>query len=339
MPTIRDVAKTLNLSITTVSRALDGYADVSEETRQRVIATAQAMGYVPNRAARQLRRQRTDTIGYIVPAEKPQFADPFFAEFIAGLGDEAANVNYDLLVSTTPPNLPEEQALYRRWVQGGKVDGVIINRTRLSDWRVNFLRENNIPFTCLERSLDQGEEFLGVETDIKDGYQDLLGHLTAQGHSRIAFIGADANLKVQYDRLRAFQQALTSLDIQPQAHLVVEGDLTPEGGYQAMLRLLALDQPPSAVVCVNDLTAIGALHAAHDNHYVIGRDLAIAGFDGVADSAHTQPPLTTLDQPVYAIARALARMLLQAIAHEEIDQRVITIKPNLLIRASTGGKR
>ena len=245
MPTIRDVARTLNLSITTVSRALDGYGDVSKETRQRVIETAQAMGYVPNRAARQLRRQRTDTIGYIVPAEKPQFADPFFAEFVAGLGDEAASTNYDLLVSTAPPDSPEEQDLYRRWIQGGKVDGVIINRTRLSDWRVNFLRESKLPFTCLERSLDQGEEFLGVETDIKDGYQELLGHLTAQGHSRIAFIGADASLKVQYDRLRAFQQALTSLDIQPQANLIVEGDLTPEGGYQAMLRLLALDQPPT----------------------------------------------------------------------------------------------
>jgi len=106
-----------------------------------------------------------------------------------------------------------------------------------------------------------------------------------------------------------------------------------------MLRLLALDQPPSAVVCVNDLTAIGAIHAAHDNHCVIGRDLAIAGFDGIADSAHTQPPLTTLDQPVYAIARTLARLLLQAIAREEIVQRVITIKPILLIRASSGGKR
>lgn len=339
MPTIRDVAKTLNLSITTVSRALDGYDDVSKETRQRVIETAQTMGYVPNRAARQLRRQRTDTIGYIVPAEKPQFADPFFAEFVAGLGDEAASANYDLLVSTAPPNSPEEQALYRRWIQGGKVDGVVINRTRLSDWRVNFLRESKLPFTCLERSLDQSEEFLGVETDIEDGYHELIGHLANQGHSRIAFIGADASLKVQYDRLRAFQQALTSLGILPQARLVIEGDLTPEGGYQAMLRLLALDQPPSAVVCVNDLTAIGAIHAAHDNHCVIGRDLAIAGFDGIADSAHTQPPLTTLDQPVYAIARTLARLLLQAIAREEIVQRVITIKPILLIRASSGGKR
>lgn len=339
MPTIRDVARKLNISITTVSRALDGYDDVAEETRQHVIETAREMGYVPNRAARQLRRRRTDSIGYIVPADRPQFADPFFAEFIAGMGDEAARANYDLLVSTAPLNSKEEQALYRRWVQGEKVDGVVINRTCLDDWRVNYLRENKLPFVCLERSLAQTEDFLGVETDIEDGYQQLIGHLAAQGHSRVAFIGADPRLKIQHDRLQAFQKALTAQGIQPQPDLILTGDLTPEGGYQAMGRLLAFEHPPSAVVCVNDLTAIGAMHAVNDHGLVIGRDVAISGFDGIADSAHTQPPLTTLDQPVYAIACTLTRLLLQVIAHETILERAITIQPNLLIRASTGGRK
>jgi LacI family transcriptional regulator len=99
-PTIRNVAKKLNLSITTVSRALDGYDDVAERTRKLVIETAHEMGYAPNRAARQLRRQQTDTIGYIIPSNSAGFADPFFSEFIAGLGDEASVHNYDLLVTT-----------------------------------------------------------------------------------------------------------------------------------------------------------------------------------------------------------------------------------------------
>lgn len=137
--TIRDVAKRLNLSITTVSRALDGYDDVSEETRQRVIKAAQEMGYAPNQAARQLRRQRTDTIGYILPADKPLFADPFFAEFLAGLGDEAAAYNFDLLVASAPPDTEAEHQAYQRWVHGHKVDGLVINRLRLHDWRVQYL--------------------------------------------------------------------------------------------------------------------------------------------------------------------------------------------------------
>ena len=98
--TIKDVARRLNLSITTVSRALDGYDDVAEETRRKVIQTAREMGYVPNRAARQLRKQRTETIGYILPTSAPRFSDPFFSEFISGLGDEAAVQGYDLLISS-----------------------------------------------------------------------------------------------------------------------------------------------------------------------------------------------------------------------------------------------
>src|SRR3990170_272614 len=112
--TIRDVARRLNLSTTTVSRALDGYDDVAEETRQLIIKTAQEMGYAPNQAARQLRRRRSDSIGYILPAETPRFSDPFFAEFTAGLGDEASAHGFDLLVSTAPPGSQVERQTYER---------------------------------------------------------------------------------------------------------------------------------------------------------------------------------------------------------------------------------
>ncbi len=166
---IRDVARRLSLSITTVSRALDGYDDVAEETRLLVVNTAQEMGYIPNRAARQLRRKRTDTIGYILPASAPQFSDPFFSEFIAGLGDEAAAQKFDLLVSTAAPGTDSEEALYLRWVQGREVDGYVLNRMRLEDWRVRYLSLQGVPFVCLERSLD-AIEFVGVEVDFAVGF-------------------------------------------------------------------------------------------------------------------------------------------------------------------------
>ena len=169
MPSIRDVAKRLNISITTVSRALDGYSDVAEETRQLVINTAQEMGYVPNRATRQLRRQRTDTIGYILPAHAPQFADPFFSEFIAGLGDEATSHNLDLLVSTAAPNSDLERQSYERWVHGRKVDGLVLNRMRLHDWRVQYLSKTDLPFVSLERSLDRSDH-ASVEVDSVSGF-------------------------------------------------------------------------------------------------------------------------------------------------------------------------
>ncbi len=336
MTTIKDVAKLLNISITTVSRALDGYDDVAQETRELVIRTAQEMGYTPNRAARQLRKQRSETIGYILPTDKPQFADAFYSEFIAGLGDAAAASNFDLLVSAAPPDSAAEKAIYQRWAQGRKVDGLVVNRTRLQDWRLQYLSGQKLPFVSLERSL-LPLEFIGVETDIAQGYLDLIGHLTSQGHSRIAYIGAAPDLKIDHDRYTGYRSGLEAASIAPDPALVTRADLTPEGGYQAAIRLLNQATQPSAIVCVNDLTAIGAMHAAHERGLKVGRDIAIAGFDGVADSAHTQPPLTTLDQPVYTIAGLLVNMLLKLIDGKPLDEHQVRIKPNLLIRASTVG--
>lgn len=333
---IRDVAKALNLSITTVSRALDGYDDVAAETRQRVIATAQAMGYTPNRAARQLRRQRTETIGYILPAEASGFADPFFTKFLAGLGDEAAAHNYDLLVSTAAPNSAHEQALYRRWVQGGKVDGMVINRTRIHDWRLQFLTEHGMPHVSVGRSPTQSK-FTGIEVDVSSGYLDLIAHLVHQGHSRIAYIGGDEMLTIAHDRLSACQNALMAHGIAPQPQLFTRANLTAEGGFAAANQLLDTHLPPTAIVCINDLTAIGVMHAIHERGLKVGRDVAVAGFDGIADSAHTQPPLTTLDQPVYDIARQLVRMLLALLHGAPPAPAQVTIQPRLVIRASTGG--
>jgi LacI family transcriptional regulator len=334
--TIREVAHQLHLSITTVSRALDGYNDVAEDTRELVIRTAHEMGYTPNRAARQLRRQRSDTIGYILPTEKPQFADAFYSEIIAGLGDLATASNSDLLVSAAPPDSDSERALYERWVQGRKVDGLIVNRTRLHDWRVQYLTAQNFPFVLLERSL-LPVEFIGVEVDSYQGLLELMAYLTNLGHSRIAYIGASPDLKIDFDRYNGYQAGLKAAKIKPNSSLVTRGDLTPEGGYQAAGHLLGLENIPTAIVCVNDLTAIGAMHAAHENGLKVGRHIAIAGFDGIADAAHTQPPLTTLDQPVYTIARQLVTMLLALINDEPLDERQVKILPKLLIRESTGG--
>jgi LacI family transcriptional regulator len=335
MTTIRDVAKRLNLSITTVSRALDGYRDVAEGTRQLVIRTAHEMGYTPNRAARQLRRQRADTIGCILPVQGQQFADPFFTEFTAGLGDEAALCNYDLIVSSAPPNTEAEMVLYERWVQGHKVDGVVLNRIRLHDWRVMYLARMKLPFVSMERSHDQ-VDFVGVEANSYHGIIEMVKYLISRGHSRIAFVGAWPELKIHHDRFTGYQHGLAAHDIIVDPALVVCGDLTSEGGYRAAMGLLALSNPPTAVMCINDLTAIGVMHAAHERGLEVGRDIAVAGFDGIAESAHARPPLTTVNQPVYDMARQLVRMLLALIRGETLSESQVVIKSELLIRESTG---
>jgi LacI family transcriptional regulator, galactose operon repressor len=334
---IRDVARHLNLSITTVSRALNNYEDVSEDTRQRVIQAAVELGYTPNRAARQLRHKYSDTIGYILPAAAPRFLDPFFAEFIAGLGDETSKHGLDLLVSTAPSASQAEQHAYEKWLHGHKVDGIVLNRMHLKDWRVEYLAKNKFPFVTLERSLDP-YDYPSVEINGRVWFKSLIDHLVSLGHQRIAYIGADPELKIQADRFAGYRDGLRSHGITEDAELVVEGDLSSEGGFRAGKRLLSLSNPPTAITCIDDMTAIGALHAAREMGWIVGQNLAVTGFDGIEGFKHMQPPLTTIDQPVYLIACRLVQMLVDHIAGNASEEEHVQIEPVLEIRQSTAGK-
>lgn len=331
--TIRDVARRLNVSITTVSRGLDGYSDVAEETRQRIIATAREMGYVPSRAARQLRRQRTETIGFVFPLKTSRFNEPFYAEFIAGLGDEAGAENFDLLIATAEPGQDTEETAYARWVQGRKVDGIVLNRIRLYDRRVQYLAQQGFPFVSLERSLDESSQ-PSVEVDNRAGMARMVAYLAQKGHRQIAYIGAPEELKIQHDRLAGYHDGLENAGLPYQVELVEPGDLTSQGGFLAAQRLLALPHRPTAIACVTDLTAFGVLHAAGERGLQVGKDLDVSGFDGLEESEHTHPPLTTLNQPTYQIARQLVRMLLAELNDETLEERQVCLQPELVVRQS-----
>jgi LacI family transcriptional regulator, galactose operon repressor len=333
--TIRDLAEKLNLSITTVSRALDGYSDVSEETRQRVIKAAHEMGYVPSYAARQLRRKRTDAIGYILPTSSPQFSDPFYVSFLSGLCDEVSSQQLDLLVTSCPPEGENEKEQYRRWVQSRRVDGMVLNRVRLHDWRIEFLAQNQIPFVSLEKSEYTGD-YPFIEVDDETGVQELVTHLVAKGHRQIGFIGASPDLVIHAHRYRGYRSGLEAAGIEFDPGLYIEGDLTEAGGYLAALSLLNRQPRPTAILGINDLTALGVFRAAQERGIDVGTGLAIAGYDGIKETEFTNPPLTTLHQPTYEIARRLAQMLVRRVEGEELSETHITLKPELILRASTG---
>jgi DNA-binding LacI/PurR family transcriptional regulator len=159
------------------------------------------------------------------------------------------------------------------------------------------------------------------------------------GHHRIAYVGASSDLKIQADRYGGYRDALHAHGINVDPALVVEGDLTTEGGYQAASCLLTLPAPPTAIACVDDMTAIGVLHAAREYNRAVGQDLAVAGFDGVEGFEHTQPPLTTVNQPVYQIARRMVQMLIKKISGEPMLEKCVFIEPRLEIRMSTTGRK
>jgi len=332
--TIRDLAKRLNLSITTVSRALDGYSDVAESTRARVVQAASEMGYTPSSAARQLRRRHSDSIGYILPTSSPRFSDPFYTAFLTGICDEAAEHQIDLIVSSSPPESDFEKAIYQRWFQSVRVDGLLLNRIRLEDWRINFLTEKKVPFVTLGRT-PSNQDFPCVTVNDRGGFERLVTHLAEKGHQRIAYIGAPPNLMIQIERLAGYKNGLEIAGLSYNKNLVLEGDLTEEGGYQAAKSLLVLAKTPTAILGCNDLTAIGALKAAQEAGLSVGKDLAIAGYDGIQETASTNPPLTTLRQPTYEIARRLAVMLISITKANMLNEPHVVVEPDLILRAST----
>lgn len=336
MPTtIHDVAKKLNISIYTVSRALDGYDDVADQTRELVIETANQMGYAPNRAARQLRRQKAETIGFILPSISKRLNEPFFTEFVSGLGDELSDKGFDLLISNAATD-ELEQNLYHRWVNSRKVDGFILNRIRKHDWRVNYLSKWGIPFVALGQSHD-GIKFPSVRIEAANEFMKLVQHIQQNGFTRFGYIGGPNDLVNQIDRLKWFKSAVKKCGLEVDRTHIVSTDMSSMAGYEAASRLLSSTHPPDAILCVNDESAFGALHAAHEQGYKVGQDLAIAGFEGVQGSNHSEPPLTTLDIPVAEVARKLAGMLLERLNEQSSETREIVMRPEVVIRASTGG--
>ncbi len=333
--TIKDVARRVGRSVTTVSRALNDYDDVGQDTRQLIKKTAQEMGYVPSSFAQKLQKQQADTLGIILPITGSRLFDPFFSEFLAGIGHTVAAQNFDLLVSTRPHGEVELEG-YHKKMRSRRVDGFIIVRTRCNDARIALLLEHNYPFAAFGRT-EVADDFPLVDEDGQAGITMLVNHLVALGHVRFAFIGAPPELMFAHYRLKGFAETLETHNLPIDPALVVEGDLSQQSGREAALKLLDRPNPPTAIVACNDSMAIGAMSAAHQLGVVVGKDVAITGFDDTPWAAVTHPSLTTVHQPIYQIGQQVAEMLIKVIRGETLPEKQVILQPSLIVRQSSGG--
>jgi LacI family transcriptional regulator len=332
--TIKDIAKQVGLSVTTVSRALNNHDDVSQETKLRVREVADQLGYIPNTLAQRFQKRKSDTLGLVLPTFGPRFSDPYFSELLAGIGNKAASLGFDLLVSTCPPG-QEEMRTYRRMVQGHRVDGLVVVRTRCVDERINYLSSINFPFVAFGRV--EGEiNFPYVDEDGYYGMQLIADHLVALGHHRIACITPSLELMFAQHRIEGLQTRLQELGKPLDESLLKVGDLTQKGGYEQAGILLGQTKPPTAIVCCNDLMALGAMSAAQEHGLVVGKDIAITGFDDIPLAEHAQPPLTTVNQPVYRIGNMVCEMLIGILQGKKPENTQILLKPSLVVRQSSG---
>lgn len=330
--TLKSIAAKTGYSITTVSRALAGYDDVALATREKIIAAADELGYYPNLTARQLQKQRTDTVGIILPTFGPRFADPYFSEILAGIGDELARAGFDLLVSTCPPG-PDELASYRRMVEGRRVDGLIVVRTRRRDERIAYLAQTALPFVAFGRT-DLDLDFPYIDEDGQAGLHTLVEYLITLGHQRIGYISAPSDLMFAHFRLEGYRRALEDAGLPYDEKLVVVGDLTQRGGAKVAGELLDARPMPTAIVAANDLMALGTIAAAQKRNLKIGEDLSVAGFDDIPPAEIAM--LTTLHQPIYDIGEQLSTMLISLIEDEPLADRQALLKPDFVVRASVG---
>lgn len=331
--TLKDIARQVNRSVTTVSRALHDCEDVSPATRALVKQTASLLGYSPNVAAQRLQKQRADTIGLVLPAMGPRLSDPHFGEVLAGVADEISRAGCDLAI-TVAQSPQAELETYRQRVSGRRVDSVLVVRTQCHDPRIEWLLKQRVPLVAYGRVLDDWD-FPYVDVDHARGMRELVHHLCALGHRRLAFIGGSPELTFVHYQLQGFRQAMGERGLAVDERLIVSADLTQRGGYAACQMLLGHHPPPTAILASNDLMALGAVSAAQDQGLDVGRDIAIAGFDDIplADTAH--PPLTTVRQPSYHIGQLLGQQLVAVARGERPARAHILLEPALIIRQST----
>lgn len=334
---IKEFAAHLKLSVSTVSKAINGRADVSRDTRERVLKAAGELGFSPDPAGRRLRRQSSDTIGFVISAPQTQFAHPFFLNMLAGIDEALDGTNFQVIIASGR-TVETEIDVFRRLVEKQRVDGLLFGRTRRKDARIEYLLERDIPFVAYGRS-ESSQDFPFVDIDHTVVGRDGCARFIALGHRRIALIHSPEFLMFSYFERLGYEQALRAANIEVDSALCVEEAMTEEGGLRAARRLLALPKPPTAFVCGHDMVAVGAMRAIAEAGKVAGQDIGVIGGDDHPVGRLITPALTTFSAETYRVGKRMVEMLLARIegADPKTLQEVWT--PELILRSSDGPPR
>ncbi len=332
--TITDVARAAGVHPSTVSRALHR-ADLPlrPETRRRVLAAVERLGYRPSALARSLRLRRTLTLGMLVP----DITNPFFPPVIKGAEDAAQARGYNLILCNTE-DLPEREATYLAVLRERQVDGLLIASSRMSDRVITALRRDGFPFVLVNRSARGAE--LAVTVDNRAGAGAAIAHLASLGHRRIGHLAGPQMTTTGVERAAGVRAALRRHGLAAEPGLWVESEAySEEAGYRAARWLLVREDPPTAIFGANDLIALGALRAAREAGLRVPQDVSLVGFNDIPQAELLEPALTTVRVPQYEMGEAAARMLIARLEGGAIAERRIVLEVVLVVRASTAAPR
>jgi LacI family transcriptional regulator len=337
--TIREVAKLSGVSVATVSRVFNGYADVSEATRQRVMATAKQLDYAPSAAARTLVKQRSQLIGVVLYTgqEHPDIQHPFFQEVLVGLKHGIGALGYDLLLFATdlPGSSRDKPHSYLRRARHHRVDGVVLMGVEVGDSEVQKLLASPTPIIGVDLDIS-GPRASYVTSDNVTGARLAVRHLHALGHSRIATISGPPGTKAGDDRMLGFRGEMQALGLEVRPGYEQEGDFYAETGEAGMHTLLGLDPRPTAVFVASDMMAVGALKAIRDAGVRCPEDVAIVGFDDIALAPLLSPAMTTVRQEAPEMGVAAGRSLIEMIEDPQVVAPVRVLPVELVVRESCG---
>jgi LacI family transcriptional regulator len=339
MTTIQELAAKTGVSVATVSRALNGSPEVSEATRDRILALAQELDYTPSAAARTLVRRRSHVVGVILEtgAGHPDLLHPFFQEVLVGIQHGAGERGYDLLLFATdePGNGFGGRHSYARRAGHHGVGGVIAMGFDANHPEMRKLIAAGIPCIAIDSDLS-GPRCGFVTSENREGAAQAVTHLHELGHERIATVAGPPATRAGADRLVGYRETVGRLGLEARDEYVREGDFYDESGYEATKQLLALEAPPTAIFAASDLMAAGAFRAAHELGVRVPDDLAVVGFDDIALAALIQPALTTVRQDTEALGRAAGEGLIQMIEDADAPPVQVYVPTRLIVRASSG---
>ncbi|MFP5076310.1 LacI family DNA-binding transcriptional regulator [Rhizobium sp. YIM 134829] len=311
---LKQLAERLGLSQTTVSRALNGYPEVNEETRRRVMEAVRETGYRPNKAAQRLATGRAGSIGLVMPVAAEIEADLHFGSFLTGLAEAAQRHDFHLVINPSSPE--EEEITFRRLAASGNVDALFIAHVRREDPRIAMLRSLHIPYLVHGRAIDQGDDYPFLDIDNEQAFYEATKLLIGLGHRRIGLINGQEQLTFSIRRETGMKKAMREAGLPVDDLPIDHGFMTDEFGYRAAVRFLEAPAPPTAILCSSTVIALGAVRALNRAGLTIGEDVSVIAHDDVLPllkPEHFSVPLTTTQSSLRAAGARVAERLIASL--------------------------
>ncbi len=327
--TIKDIARALGISVSTVSRALRDTYDVSKETREKVLETASQLAYKPNFNATGLVNQSTHNIGVILPA----ITNYYFSTVIAGIQETAYSNGFNIILYVTNDSPGRELEIVRNLSLTG-LDGVLASTSSDSCDHFQEMIENGIPVVFFDRVPNTIETSRVVQDDFNGAFE-AVEHLIKNGYRKIAHIAGPKGLSFTEDRLGGYLKALEKHDLAPNENWIVYSGFSQQCGSEDLEKLWALEDKPDAIFAVNDRKAIGCMLALKAKGVKIGQEIGVVGFTGDPVSGIITPGLSTVEEPAFEIGKVSCELLLKHIHKKKVPNQEIVLPGRLITRAST----